>query len=269
MKRTIFYLLFLLTGSLLISSCTKVVTIELDDPEEKLVVESLISDANEPFKVKLSLIAPYFNDVNPPVDNAQVYIQDDLGNTDTLFYSGSGYYLTTVNRQAVQGRTYTLTVIHNGITYNAVSRVPDYKMMLDSISFIYNEASTFIEEGYNVILNAQENSAEGDFVRFLFYKNDTLQTDPFKYFISDDLYVNGNYIVAQVPYNYQTGDTARVEIQSIDRGYYKYLYTLSTQVQNTGGPFDSAPANPPTNLTNGALGYFAAGTRDWKEIILP
>jgi hypothetical protein len=214
-------------------------------------------------------VAPYFSSGNPVVDNAQVYISDDMGNTDTLFYNGNGFYLTAVNRSVVQGRTYSLKVIHDGVQYDAISRVPDYKMALDSITYVYHEQSTFFEEGYNIIINGQENPLPGDFIRFITYKNDTIQTDPFKYFISDDLYVNGSYIVAQVPFTFQSGDTARVEILSIDRAYYRYLYTISTQVANTGGPFDSAPANPPTNLTNGAVGYFAACSIDSKEKILP
>jgi hypothetical protein len=256
-------------GVILFSSCTKVVTIELEDPDPKLVVESIISDQPQPFSVKLTMTAPYFDDTNPVVSDAIVFISDDLGNIDTLQYNGNGFYLTDGIRQTLQGHTYYLKIIHNGAMYEAESRVPDYKMLVDSISLIYNEASTFIEEGYNVILNGQENASTVDFVRFQFYKNDTLQTDPFKYFISDDIYVNGNYIIAQVPYNYQSGDTARVEVQSIDRSYYKFLYTLSTQAQNTGGPFDTAPANPPTNLSNGALGYFAACSIDWMERVIP
>ena len=256
-------------GVIFFSSCTKVVTIELADSDAKVVVESIISDQLQPYKVRLTLTAPYFNDSNPPIDNALVYISDDMGNIDTLTYNGDGFYLSNGNRQTQQGHTYFLKVIHNGTIYEAESRVPDYKMNVDSVSVIYQEASAFSEAGYNVILNGQENASTVDFVRFQFYKNDTLQTEPFKYFISDDIFVNGNYIIAQVPYNYQSGDTARVEIQSIDRGYYKFLFTLSTQAQNTGGPFDTAPANPPTNVNNGALGYFAACSIDWMEKVIP
>lgn len=262
--------ILIFTGLLIFfSSCTKVVTIELEDPNPKLVVESIISDQIQPYSVKLTMTAPYFDETNPVVADALVYISDDLGNMDTLIYNGNGYYVSNGNRQTQQGQTYYLKVIHDGNTYEAQSRVPDYKMNVDSVSVIYEEATAFSEAGYNVILNGQENASTVDFVRFQFYKNDTLQTNPFKYFISDDIYVNGSYIIAQVPYNYQSGDTARVEVQSIDRNYYKFLYTLSTQAQNTGGPFDTAPANPPTNLNNGALGYFAACSIGWMERVIP
>jgi hypothetical protein len=253
----------------LFSSCQKVIKIDLKDEETRLVVESLISDNTEPFKVRLTLLAPYFADNNPPVSTAQVYISDDTGNTDTLFYSGNGFYQTGSNKQAVLGRTYFLKIIFEGKEYNAQSTMPANKMLLDSITYIYNQASAFIEEGYNVILNAQDNPNFNDYYRFIFWKNGVIQTDPFKYFVTDDAQVQGSYIVTQVPYNYQSGDTATVQIQCIDKKYYDYLNAIANQTQASGGPFDPIPANPPTNLNNGALGYFACVTKDTKFIVLP
>lgn len=254
---------------LLLSSCTEVVEIELTTSEPKLVVEALITDNVEPFQVKLTLLAPYFDANNPGVSNAEVYISDNTGNVDTLYHTSNGIYQTIGNRQGVLGRTYSLLVLYNGTSFTANSTIPANKMMLDTITTIYNQQSAFIDEGYNVILNAQDNGATIDYYRFLFYKNDTLQTDPFKYFVTDDEQVQGNYIIAQVPFNYQTGDTARVEIQCLDLDYFTYLNAVATQTQNTGGPFDSPPSNPPSNISNGALGYFAAVSRNWKEIVLP
>lgn len=263
------YFAFLTAFMIFFSSCQEVVEIDLSTSEPKLVVEALISDLNEPFTVKLTMLAPYFESSNPTVSNASVYISDNMGNLDTLYHIGSGIYSTSGNRQGVTGRTYELLILHEGVSYTASSTIPANKMMLDTITYIYNEASTFIEEGYNVILNAQENGTTTDYYRFLFYKNDTLQTSPFKYFVTDDVQVQGNYIAAQTPYNFQSGDTARVEIQCLDLNYHNYLVAVSTQTQNTGGPFDSPPSNPPSNLSNGALGYFAAVSRNWKEIVLP
>lgn len=266
MKKSI---IALFSALFLLNACQEVIEIDLSSSEPKLVVESLISDQTEPFRVKLTLLAPYFNSSNPAVTTAEVYISDNTGNMDTLYHTANGFYETIGNRQGVLGRIYSLLVLYDGQSYTASSTIPANKMNLDSISYIYNQASTFIEEGYNVILNGQENGSTIDYYRFVFWKNDTLQTDPFKYFVTDDEQVQGNYIQAQTPYNFQTGDTARVEIQSIDRGYFDYLIAVSTQQQNTGGPFDSPPANPPSNVSNGALGYFAAVARSWQEIILP
>jgi hypothetical protein len=261
--------LALIFSVFILSSCTKVIDLELKTGDAKLVVESLISDRIEPFKAKLTLLAPYFSTGNPAVTNAEVFIIDDLGNTDTLFHVANGIYETSTNRQGQQGRMYQMKINYGGQTYNAYSQLPQSKMLLDSITIIYNEGSAFIEQGYNVIIHGQDNGSTVDFYRFSFWKNGIVQTSPFKYFVVDDIPVQGNYVSVQVPYNYQPGDTARAEIQCIDEGYFKYLYALATQLQATGGPFDAPPSNPTTNISNGGLGYFAAMSRDTKEIIIP
>lgn len=254
---------------LVLTACQKVINIELKEEQTRLVVESLISDNVEPFKVRLTLLAPYFADANTTVSNAQVYISDNTGNIDTLFHTANGIYLTNGNRQGVLGRTYFLKIFFDGKEYNAQSTIPQNKMLLDSITYIYNQASAFIEEGYNVILNAQDNPNFNDYYRFIFWKNGVVQTEPFKYFLTDDAQTQGSYIIAQVPYNYQSGDTATVQIQCIDKKYYDYLNAVANQTQASGGPFDPIPSNPPTNLNNGALGYFACVAKDTKFIVLP
>ncbi|MFI5203609.1 MAG: DUF4249 domain-containing protein [Flavobacteriales bacterium] len=266
MKKNVYILLFI---PLLISSCIKEVEIELNDTEPKLVVEALLTDNIEPYKVKLTLLSPFFDQSGEHyITNAQVYITDDLGNTDTLYYTQNGIYATLQNQQGMPGITYALKVIYNGEEYNATETMQP-KSTIDTVSYIYNEGSAFIEEGYNVILNFQDDGSYSNYYRFSFYKNDTLQTDPFKYFVVDDIPVQGNYIIAQVPYNYQPGDSARVELQNITKEYYLYLTAISTQIQSSGGPFDPIPANPPTNITNGGLGFFAVLAKDEMTIVLP
>jgi len=262
------YILITLAGVL--TACTKEIDMELNTSEPRLVIESLLTDSLQPFTVKLTLTTAYFDQNGEDhVTNASVFISDNLGNVDTLYYTAFGVYSTIGNRQAVLGRTYNLLVVYNGQNYTATSSMPATKMLVDSIGIIYNEGTAFIEEGYNVILNAQENGNSIDFYRFNFYKNDTLQTDPFKYFVVDDQPVQGNYIQAQVPYNYQSGDTARIEILSIPKPYFQYLTAVSLQTQASGGPFDPPPANPPTNITNGGLGFFGVAGFHSRWRIIP
>lgn len=265
MRKIVYSIACILT----LSACTKEIELDLKDADPRLVVESLVTDDVEPFTVKLTLLTPYFDNTGERyVNNAQVYISDDLGTVDTLWYTSNGIYATNGTRQGVPGRTYSLRVIYDGVEYNA-SETMQTKSYIDSVSYIYNEGSAFIDPGYNVILNTQDDPNEANYYRFSFFKNDTIQDDPFKYFVTDDLFVEGNYIIAQVPFNYQSGDTARVELLNITKPYYLYLVSISNQVQATGGPFDPIPANPPTNLNKGALGYFAVVARDDMSIVLP
>jgi Domain of unknown function (DUF4249) len=263
-----YYIYTSIIVAVIFSSCTKEIVLELDTADPKLVVESIISDNLEPYTVKLSQTTPYFESNENYVTNALVMISDDLGNMDTLQYVANGIYSTITDRQGTIGTTYTLTVIWQGTTYTATETIP-LKVNLDTIFYQYQEESTFQDEGYITALNAQDIPGYPNRYRFSFYKNDTLQTDPFKYFVVDDQFSDGNYISAYTPFVYQTGDTCRIEIMCITKPYYQFLISLSTQVQATGGPFDPIPSNPPSNVSNGALGFFAAATRSTKSIILP
>jgi hypothetical protein len=264
-KHLIYFALFIAT---VLASCTKEITLELDSADPKLVVESIISDNIEPYSVKLTQTTPYFEDGELYVTNAIVIIADDLGNVDTLTYVANGVYSTISNRQGIVGTTYNLTVIWSGTTYTASETLP-LKVNLDTISYLYQEEGAFQEEGYLTGLNAQDIPGYPNHYRFSFYRNDTLQTDPFKYFIVDDQFSDGNYITAFTPYVYQTGDTCRIEMLCITKPYYQFLTALGNQVQASGGPFDPIPSNPPSNISNGALGFFAVAGKSTKSIVLP
>jgi hypothetical protein len=56
-------------------------------------------------------------------------------------------------------------------------------------------------------------------------------------------------------------DTAIVELLTLDKSTYDYYSTLSNVLTegDTGPPMMmTTPANPNSNLSNGALGYFGA-----------
>ena len=69
--------------------------------------------------------------------------------------------------------------------------------------------------------------------------------------------------------HFTTGDTVRVDLLSIDKASYDCFNTLNDILTSDRSPTSLAPANPNTNLTNGALGYFAAYSISSKMVVLP
>ncbi len=65
-----------------------------------------------------------------------------------------------------------------------------------------------------------------------------------------------------------SGDTVTVELLSIDKATYDYFNTLRDILSSDRAATSLSPANPNTNLSGGALGYFAAWAIDRKVIIL-
>ena len=108
---------------LLLSACEKVVYIDLNTSDPKLVVEANITDSKYGQgyylnAVKLSRTVNYYDgNVFPAVNNASVFISDDLGNIDTLkpmnLASNPGMYLID-KMKGVAGRSYSLKIIADG-----------------------------------------------------------------------------------------------------------------------------------------------------------
>jgi hypothetical protein len=63
-----------------------------------------------------------------------------------------------------------------------------------------------------------------------------------------------------------TGDSVSVFLQSIDKASYDYFNTL-LEISSDGQ--STTPANPNTNISNGALGYFNAYAVRTKYMIVP
>jgi hypothetical protein len=57
-----------------------------------------------------------------------------------------------------------------------------------------------------------------------------------------------------------------VQLISLDSAVYEYYKTF-TELVNTN-PGSAAPANPNSNLSNGALGYFSAWSSDTMSVII-
>jgi hypothetical protein len=96
-----------------------------------------------------------------------------------------------------------------------------------------------------------------DFCRIRIVKNDSLVPD---YFLYDDKFSDGSYVEYEYFYgSFGEGDTIKVEILSMDEPVYNYFLTLANVVAiQDGSQTQLTPANPNTNWSNDALGYFGA-----------
>jgi hypothetical protein len=66
----------------------------------------------------------------------------------------------------------------------------------------------------------------------------------------------------------QPGDTLTMQLRSISRGQYDFYSDFLTQTELSGNPFAGAPpANVPTNLSEGALGFFQVSSVSEASII--
>ncbi len=243
--------LYIAVGALglLVSSCEKVIDVDLNSADPKTVIEANLQEGDHLFQVRVYQTKGYFSDA-PTVyfDDAAVTLSDGSGETIALTPAGSGRYLAEV--QAVAGKTYTLQVLHDGETFTATSMLPQ---VTDLQHLSFKEIS-LPGEGNNreVYLQFDDRTDEHNFYRVLVTANDSLEQD-LQYF--DDKYFDGNNVKWALNNLYEPGDQLEVELRSIDEAAYNFYYTLAPILS---GNVDTAPGNPTTNWQGGALGYFIA-----------
>lgn len=257
-------LLFLLIV-LFASSCEKVIDIDLNSSDPKIVIEAEISDQSF-CKVKLTQTVN-FDESNSfsAVTGATVKITDNFGNTETLTETSAGNYIGSV-LTGISGRTYTLEVAASDKTYKAISTIPQ-PVLIDTLlveELFGHISGKVVEAKYTDPLGIK------NFYRFILVVN---SVDKKLIVITDDRLADGEIITQPIPainekiISYNTGDTAVVYLQSIDKGVYEYFRTLK-QLEGGGHGGSTSPANPQSNIDNEALGYFNAYSVKSKSIII-
>jgi hypothetical protein len=271
MKRYNRTILFgILFAASLLCSCQQVVDVDLNTTAPHIVIEGRVTDQPGPYTVTISQTADFFEPVllYPPVTGALVVIADNAGNVDTLIEIGNGSYQTST-LQGVAGRTYVLTVTRGGKTYSGVSTIPT-RVTIDSFTA---ENFTFLngDKGYKLSTAFTDPPGTQDYYRLVLHINSLPQdsVDGGSYFLFKDELTNGTTITQDIRIwnNIFPGDTVSVDLMHIDEATYEYFTTLQNIV-NGGINAPASPANPTTDLSGGALGYFAAYTLDSAKIIL-
>lgn len=255
--------------SLLGVGCQKVIDIDLNETEPRLVVEGWVYNDNGPHIVELTQTTSYFKpEGSPRVSGASVIITDNMGQADTLVETQPGRY-ETGHLQGIAGRTYSLQVIQDGKEYKASTYLAPV-VAIDSLSFIPSEMFPFGgEEGkYLVTFFALEPQPEKNWYRFQLYKyslimgaDSLINGESPDWLVTDDNALKGE--VEDLPFSFlfDPGDSIIVEMMSLNQPAYNYLLALQTQLNGDGGMFSPPPANPASNISGKALGYFGASSR--------
>lgn len=274
------YSIYILFGLLSISSCTKIIDIELHSAMQRIVIEAKITDQNIPATVYLTRSTDYFNPAEPEkVSGAKVSLSSDSGELEVLTEISPGLY-QALQIQGSNGKQYYLKVEDGDEIYEATSYLPT-KVEIDSLeyepSFIVSPHHT--TGGYMLSCRFTDPASQTNYYTINVFKTpvDTIVEQDFgppgmgdSRILVNDLIFNGSQSVVNINRQklYQVGDTILVELVSIDQNTYSYLDQLN-EIIGGGMLFSSsAPANPKNNISNGAMGYFAAEAIDKRVAII-
>ncbi len=268
--------------------------------EPRIVVEGLLSNLPGVQKVRITQSAAYANGsagITPGIDNATVYVTDDLGRRIDYFLSGRGYYFTSSDVQGEVGRSYQLHItLADGTEYLSEPDLLKPVPPIDSLYWEYDPAKKLIN--VYVDITDPETTGDGYYWRWEHYgllqycklsetivingqssETPCLTCCDFCWQIeqcytcvnvANDQYVNGKKVKKQfitaVPYDGTTPYYLLIEQRSLSSNAYQFWNSIKVQSSNTGGPFDAAPAPIIGNIKNSSdsrekvLGFFGASS---------
>lgn len=267
MLKQIKYIAILFTGSIVWSSCEKVIDVKLDNAESQLVIEGTITDQPGQQLIKISKSVPYTeNNTYPPVSGAVVLVTDDNGHSWTFSETAPGFY-TFPALKGETGRIYTLKATVNNVVYTASSSMPA-PVAIDFLDVkVFNFGG---DDQKQAQVHYKDPAGIANQYRFVMKVNG-IQSK--QVYAENDRLSDGNDVPSVLFFTgnnddqdqLRTGDVVDIEMQCIDKNVFLYWYTLSQQSSN-GPSGGTTPGNPPSNINNKALGYFSAHTVSKKQL---
>jgi hypothetical protein len=261
--------LLIIVGITLLASCQKVVTLNLKNEGAQIVIEGEINNQPPPYTIKVSKSVSFYDDnAFNGVSGATVIVSDNNTVVDTLKMITPGIY-QTLNIWGTPGHTYNLKVVNEGVTYTAQSIMP-FEVTFDSIKLLPQPGFGGQKPTFQLIPVYSDPSNSTNYYRFTIYKNGEQVQNTF---IDSDEFSNGktNDIPLFTNEDFKPGDLIQLNMLCIEYNVYQYYFSLQQNTSSAGGGPNSAaatPANPVSNISNKALGYFSANTKDTKIITI-
>lgn len=266
-------LLYIIALPFLVNACgEEEIDLKLKSSQTRLVVDGLITTDTTAHCVRLTLSGDYFHNKPLPTVSGAIVTLSDGHETIVLSESADkpGCYLTPDDYYGKQQHWYKLEItginmagIKNSDVFTAESYL-NPMVPVDSIAIDYHK----IWKLWKVLLYCQD---PGDFVNyylFRVYRNQKLVTDNYSEMsVVEDRFFDGNYAegvwiaslnAEKVDEDLQPGDVIMVESLMIDRAFYDFVYAAQIETRPKDPIFSGPPANVPGNISNGAMGIFAA-----------
>lgn len=227
-------------------------------PTGYVVVEGILTNELKSHSIRLTHTYETLNKKPVAISGAAVTLSDGISLISLAeVVAGSGEYLTPPMR-AVVGRTYIVTITFQGKQYTAqdspvgVEPLAAIKMHATGDQYELDlspsgEQPNFIEHSISWAGTPSCQSSNDCQGRLIFY--DLKTTD-----------VNDIFKPGKATFTLPRGSVIIRRKHSVSEGYRAFLRSMLSETEWRGGVFDVQRANVSTNLSAGAIGFFAVST---------
>jgi hypothetical protein len=259
-------ILYIICTILLFISCEDVIDVELNEAEERLVIEGALiklkgfSDTNQ--RIRLTKTRGFFEESLTTVENAEVIVTREDGEFFEFQHDSAGFYSTDQFQSSFLEKYY-LRIEVDGEVYTAEERLIPVSP-IDSVSQ-RNDAG-FSGDETELKAFYKDPAGQENYYLFTFFVNfvDFPTTD-----IYEDEFFDGNTIFALYQEEeLEPGDEVIIQNFGLSEQFYEYMNVLLSQVGSVGGPFQTQPAVVRGNIVNETnpenfpYGYFSLTESD-------
>lgn len=245
-----------LTLLLLFNSCEKEYPWKLHTENvDRIVVQGILTNENLPQHIYLSKTTDTLNGGTEWVSGAEVSVSDS--DSDHMFTEGPAGDYVSLPFGAVTGRIYTLNISFQGKDYTAedemvpITPMPAITIRMDSSRNLYY--FSYSDDGTPSMMEVQYDwSAVPSYCKT--YGTCSL-TEYFYTLPAID--VNKIFAPSKEVIYFPSGTLVIRRKYSLSKAHQEFLRSLLMETEWTGGIFDVQHGNVNTNLSNGALGFFA------------
>jgi hypothetical protein len=260
-------LLLLLGGT----GCLKEIALDVPSDTGELVVEAYYFGDRDSAVARLSRTVGYFSSEMPPsLRDALVILEEvETGAQDTLWWQDSLYVRTRGNVHPQVDHHYRLKVAVAG--ENIVSEAMPLleTVRIGALIDTFLPARGPLPAGYRIIGVSQDPPGERQGYRVRAWRNDTLLNRLRDWIYSDDRYIDGRFVVFELPYEANAGDTFYVELWTMPRQVIRFYDQLVRNAFGGSGGFAPPPDNVSSNFSGSSRriwGYFTTVAVDGQGI---
>jgi len=266
-------LLKLIILIIIFHSCEKVIDIETEFDDKRLVIDANISKHRDSIdgiaSVKLSETIPYFSDQESIVKNASVKIETNQIVYNLVYNKDKKEYSSIIEN--INKEEFVLSIIRNENTYTSSEKLittPKIK------SVIFGDRKSLNKDEVELRVTFIDPPEKGN---YYLWKFGPKKSGKYDYLPALDKYINGNeftfsFFIDKTEY-LQNSDFINIEINGISENYYNYLNILTSQAgAQNGRPFSTSSSIIRGNISNLVseekfpLGYFRVYEFDYFRL---
>lgn len=244
--------IYILCTLLFFSGCEEIIDVNLNDADPRVVIEANLSNLQSTQRIRVSKTVAFNEPVNSvAVTDAVVLVLDSRGGYHNFQHERDGNYVAR-DFTPVPEQIYSLYVEAEGGSFHSSCYMPTY-VDVDSTGIV--RENILGDSYYFATFKFNDPSDVANYYKYDISINDanyrfsTVFQDKF----NDGLYVT--HQVSDLDAELNPGDYISVRRYCIDEKVFDYW----NEYQSTN-PGSAAPANPTSNISNNALGYFSVAS---------